>query len=138
MPMPLENDIKRFPTKGYDGMVSPILFLGKNMLTAFLLAVLSRFEVSRFIFRDLKRSVFSKRGKIWPYFMELAGERESKQASFQVVARVSYYCVVHTLTAGSNHPSTSYSYFPVSNANTCEPFPSRALFIHVLEYRLSL
>lgn len=32
-----------------------------------------------------------------------------------------YYCVVHMLTAGSNHPSTSRSYFPVSNVNTCEP-----------------
>lgn len=104
----------------------------------FLLAVLSRFKVFHFIYRDLKRSIFRKRGKVWPYFMELAGERESKKEIFQVVARMRYYCVVYTLAAGSNHPSTSYSYFPVSNVNTCEPFPSSALFTHVLEYRLSL
>lgn len=74
--------------------------------------------------------------------MELLGERErerdSKKEIFQVVVRMRYYCVVYMLTAGSNHSSTLYSYFPVSNVNTCEPFPSRALFIRVLEYRLSL
>lgn len=65
--------------------------------SVFLLAGLSKFKVSRFIYRDLKRSVFGKRGKIWPYFMQLAGERKHEKDIFQVVARMRYYCVVYTL-----------------------------------------
>lgn len=84
--------------------------------------------------------MFSKRGKVWSYFMKLLGEgeRESRKDIFQVVVWMRYYCVVYLLTAGSNHSPTAYDYFPVSNVNTCEPFSSRALFIHVLQYRLSL
>lgn len=84
LPMSLENDIKHFPTEyeervRWHGLAN--LILGEEPGNPmFLLAVLSRFKISCFIYRDLKTSVFSKRGKIWPYFMELEGEREQERS----------------------------------------------------------
>ena len=86
LPMPLENNIKHFPTEyeeriQWHGLVN--LTLGEEHVNSvFLLTVLSRFKVSHFTYKDLRRSVFCKRGKIWPYFMELrVKERVRKKFS---------------------------------------------------------
>lgn len=57
----------------------------------FLLTLFSRFKVFLSPYRDLERPVFSKRGKVWPYFMELLGEREreSQKEIFQVAVQMS-------------------------------------------------
>lgn len=71
--------------KGYGDMVLPILFLVKNNeLRVSSHSCFSRFKVSLFpyIYRDLKRSVFSKRGKIlwnsWEKERETARKKFSK------------------------------------------------------------
>jgi hypothetical protein len=103
--VPLENKIKYFTTGHKERSCQSYSCREISKLCFLFLFFQDLRSIFFPIYNDLKRSLFTKKRKIWSYFMEPLGEKEkeSKKENFPVVVWMRFNCVVYLLTAGCNN-----------------------------------